>query len=55
MIRFIAAGMLLIAATMPAFACEWNKTVSTDTRSSTIASQPANDQAPPPPSSQAPS
>jgi hypothetical protein len=49
MTRLMAAAMLLIAATMPAFACDWMKSVSTDSQSSTVASQPANGQQTPPP------
>ncbi len=59
MTRLLAAALLLAATTAPAFACDyWNKSVSTDTQSNTVASQPSNDQATPPPSTssdQAPS
>ena len=54
MIRLLAAAMLLAAtAVAPAFACELNKTVSTDTKSNTLASQSADDHAPPPSSTPA--
>jgi opacity protein-like surface antigen len=58
MIRLLIAAVLLTAAVAPAIACEWNQTVSTDTKSKTVASQPSDDQttpAPTPPASQKPS
>ena len=57
MTRLLTAALLLAAAAAPAFACDWNS-VSTDTRPSTVASQPADDHGAPPPSppaNQAPS
>jgi hypothetical protein len=48
MTRLIAAAALLSVVAMPAFACEWNKSASTDTRSSTVASQPSDDHSAPP-------
>lgn len=39
MTRLFAAALLLSAVAMPAFACEWNKSASTDSQSSTVASQ----------------
>jgi hypothetical protein len=40
MTRLIAAALLFVASAAPALACDWNKSVSTDTPS-TVASQPA--------------
>ena len=48
MTRLLAAAMLLTVAALPAFACDWNKSASTDSRSSAVASQTANDHAAPP-------
>ncbi len=42
MIRLSAAALLLILTAMPAFACEYNQSASTDTQSRTATSQPAN-------------
>jgi len=50
MTRLFAAAVLFSVVAMPVFACEWNKSASTDSQSSTVASQPANDHATPPPS-----
>ncbi len=44
MIRLFAAALLLTALAAPAFACDWNKSASTDAKQSTVASQPASDQ-----------
>jgi hypothetical protein len=49
MIRLLAAAVLLTVATAPAFACDLEKSVSTDTQKRTIASQPADDHSTPPP------
>ena len=49
MTRLLAAAMLLSLVAAPAFACPWQKSVSTDTAPSTVASQPADDQGTPPP------
>ena len=43
MTRLFAAALLLSAVAMPAFACEWNKSASSDVKSSTVASQPSGD------------
>jgi hypothetical protein len=53
MTRLFAAAVFLIVAAAPAFACEWNQTVSTDGKSSTVAAQPSDDQGTPPPSTTA--
>jgi hypothetical protein len=53
MTRLLAAAMLLAAAA-PAFACDYNKTVSTDKKPSTVASQQTNDRATPPASTRTP-
>ena len=45
MTRLLAAVLFFAAAT-PAFACDWQKSVATD-KSSTVASQPSNDQSAP--------
>jgi hypothetical protein len=42
MTRLFAALMFLTAAAVPAFACELQKSVSTDLQKRTVASQPAN-------------
>ena len=44
-----AAAILLSLVAAPAFACPWEKSVSTGTAPSTVASQPADDQGTPPP------
>jgi len=49
MTRLIAAAVLLTVAAAPAFACELQKSVSTDTQKRAIASQPAPHQTPLPP------
>ena len=48
MTRLLAAAVLLTMAAAPAFACELEKSVSTDTQKRTVASQP--DHSTPPPS-----
>jgi hypothetical protein len=48
MTRLLAAAVLLTMAAAPAFACEIEKSVSTDTQKRTVASQP--DHSTPPPS-----
>jgi hypothetical protein len=48
MTRLLAAALLLTVAAAPAFACEWNKSVSVE-KPSTVASQPQGDQTSPPP------
>jgi hypothetical protein len=48
MIRLLAAALFLTLAAAPAFACPW-QSVTTDSKSSTVASQPTDDQATPPP------
>jgi hypothetical protein len=47
MIRLFAAALLLAAAAVPALACDYHKSVSTDNGPSTVASQPATDHAAP--------
>ena len=47
MIRLFAAAMLLASVAVPALACDWNKSASTDAKSSTVASQPASPINPP--------
>ena len=55
MTRLLAAAMLLTVVAVPAFACDWNKSVSTDTKSRAVASQSTdNHAAPPPPSTSKP-
>jgi hypothetical protein len=49
MTRLLAAAVFLTVAAAPAFACELEKSVSTDTQKRTVASQPANDHSTPPP------
>jgi hypothetical protein len=53
MTRLLAAAALFIAASVPAVACTWDQSASTDPQSSTVASQPTNDQSSPPPSAPA--
>jgi hypothetical protein len=53
MTRLLIAAALLGFAAAPAFACDWNSAASTDTKSSTVASQPATDTATPPPTTSA--
>jgi hypothetical protein len=48
MTRLLAAAALLTMAAMPAFACDFQKSVSTDTQKRTVASQPANHSTPAP-------
>ena len=50
MTRLLAAAALLAMATAPAFACEFQKSVSTDAQNRTVASQPAQDHSTPVPS-----
>jgi hypothetical protein len=42
MIRLLAAALLLTAATVPAFACDYTKSASTTAQAGTVASQAAN-------------
>jgi hypothetical protein len=49
MARLVAAAMVLTAAAAPAFACDWQKSTSTDTQQRTVASQPAYNHSTPPP------
>ncbi len=49
MTRLLAAAALLAVAAAPVFACDLEKSVSTDTQKRVIASQPANDHTAPPP------
>ncbi len=49
MIRLLIAATFLSIAAAPAFACPWTDSASTDTKPSTVASQPADDQGTPPP------
>ena len=48
MTRLLAAAVLFTMAGAPAFACDFQKSVSTDTQKRTVASQP--DHSSPPPS-----
>ncbi len=48
MTRLLAAAVLLTMAAAPAFACEFQKSVSADPQKRTVASQP--DHSTPPPS-----
>ena len=41
MTRLLTAAICLTIAAAPAFACEWQKSASTDTQKRTVASQPA--------------
>jgi hypothetical protein len=50
MTRLLAAAVLLTAAIAPAFACDLEKSASTDAQKRTVASQPANDHSNSPPS-----
>jgi hypothetical protein len=47
MTRLLAAALFLALAAAPAFACPW-QSVTTDAKPSTVASQPTDDQTPPP-------
>ncbi len=47
MTRLLAAALLLGLAAAPAFACEWNKSAESDGKTSTVASQPADQSAQP--------
>jgi hypothetical protein len=51
--RLVAAAVLLAIAVAPAFACDWQKSTSTDTQKRTVASQPAYNQSTPAPSTTA--
>jgi hypothetical protein len=53
MTRLFAAAMFLAVATAPAFACEWNQSAAADSKQSTVAAQPSDDQATPPPATPA--
>jgi hypothetical protein len=53
MTRFLAAAVLLTALTVPAVACEWNKSASTGTQSNAVASRAAGDHATTSPSNSA--
>jgi hypothetical protein len=53
MTRLLAASLFLAAVAVPAFACELQKSVSTDTHARTAASQPAGNHATPPSSTAA--
>ncbi len=55
MTRLFAAAILLATLAAPAIACEYNKSASTDTKPSTVASQPADDHPAPPPANHQPS
>jgi hypothetical protein len=48
MTRLLAAAVLLTTAAMPAFACDYEKSVSTDTQKRSVASQPADHSTPAP-------
>ncbi len=50
MARLLAAAVLLAVAAAPAFACDWQKSASTDTQKQTVASQPTNGHSATPPS-----
>ena len=50
MARLIAAAVLLAIAVAPAFACEWQKSASTDPQKRTLASRPAYNHSTPAPS-----
>ena len=50
MSRLLAAAAVLFSLNAaPAFACPWQKSVSTNSAPSTVASQPADDRGTPPP------
>jgi hypothetical protein len=51
MTRLLAAAMLLTVAAAPAFACELQKSVSTDTQKRVVTSQPAGERSAPAPRS----
>jgi len=53
MTRLLVAAMCLTVVAAPAFACELQKSVSTDTQKRTVASQPADHHSTPPPSTTA--
>jgi hypothetical protein len=50
MTRLLAATVFLALAAAPAFACQWQKSASTESQTRTVASQPADDHSAPPPS-----
>jgi hypothetical protein len=50
MARLLAAAVLLTVAAAPSFACDGQKSTSTDAQQRTVASQPAYDHSTPPPS-----
>lgn len=54
MLRLLTAAAILSVAVAPAYACEWNRSVSRDDMKRTVASQPADDHAAPPASKPAP-
>jgi hypothetical protein len=47
MIRLLAASLFLTVSVAPAFACDYLKSVSTDSQKRTVASQPASDHSTP--------
>ncbi len=49
MIRLVLAAALLAAVAAPAFACPYDQSVSTESKSRTVAAQPSDDQGTPPP------
>jgi hypothetical protein len=50
MSRLLTAALLLALATAPAVACPWNQSADSDaSKPSTVAAQPTDDQASPPP------
>jgi len=53
MTRLLGTAVLLTVAAVPSFACELEKSASTDTQKRTVASQPADDHSTPPPATTA--
>jgi hypothetical protein len=53
MTRLLAAIVFLTLAAASAFACEWQKSASTDTQTRSVASQSVDDHSAPPPSTTA--
>jgi hypothetical protein len=51
MTRLLAAAMLLAVAAAPAFACDLQKSVSTDTQKRLVTSQPSSERSAPAPRS----
>jgi hypothetical protein len=49
MTRLFAAALLLTAVATPVFACDWNKSAASDSKPSTVASQPADSHSATPP------